>query len=125
MRTFTGKLTSSRGTSRPSSEWPAREAVARRVALSRRVLFPICSKMESFIRSKYETKRWAMEGPVPEPESLDGADVRAPGVPPPKVATGTDFAFSRAERTDAYCFCPCPCPILVARSRREIGRAHV
>ncbi|KAM0745886.1 Arf GTPase activating protein, partial [Meredithblackwellia eburnea MCA 4105] len=28
-------------------------------------------KMESFIRSKYETGRWKMEGPVPEPESLD------------------------------------------------------
>lgn len=34
------------------------------------------SKMESFIRSKYESKRWAMEGPVPEPESLDeGSEV--------------------------------------------------
>lgn len=31
--------------------------------------------MESFIRSKYESKRWAMDGPVPEPESLDGPDV--------------------------------------------------
>jgi hypothetical protein len=30
--------------------------------------------MESFIRSKYESKRWAMDGPVPEPESLDVAD---------------------------------------------------
>ncbi|KAK4054642.1 ARF GAP with effector function(s) [Microbotryomycetes sp. JL221] len=29
-------------------------------------------KIESFIRSKYELKRWAMEGPVPEPETLDG-----------------------------------------------------
>ncbi|GAA5865174.1 hypothetical protein JCM1840_003932 [Sporobolomyces johnsonii] len=28
-------------------------------------------KMESFIRSKYELKRWAMEGPPPDPETLD------------------------------------------------------
>ncbi|KDE04116.1 hypothetical protein MVLG_05409 [Microbotryum lychnidis-dioicae p1A1 Lamole] len=28
-------------------------------------------KMESFIRSKYELKRWAMEGPIPDPETLD------------------------------------------------------
>ena len=29
------------------------------------------SKMESFIRSKYELKRWAMEGPPPDPETLE------------------------------------------------------
>ncbi|ORY89800.1 hypothetical protein BCR35DRAFT_261944 [Leucosporidium creatinivorum] len=28
-------------------------------------------KMESFIRSKYESKRWAMQGPPPPPETLD------------------------------------------------------
>lgn len=28
-------------------------------------------KIESFIRSKYESRRWAMEGPIPEPETLD------------------------------------------------------
>ena len=31
--------------------------------------FP-CSKMESFIRSKYETRRWAMEGPPPQDPSV-------------------------------------------------------
>lgn len=31
----------------------------------------IYSKMESFIRSKYESKRWAMQGPPPPPETLD------------------------------------------------------
>lgn len=35
-------------------------------------------KMESFIRSKYETKRWALEGPVPDPESLDDDDDESP-----------------------------------------------
>ncbi|KAL4257911.1 ADP Ribosylation Factor GTPase-Activating [Pleurotus pulmonarius] len=38
-------------------------------------------KMESFIRSKYESKRWAMEGPPPRnPSTLDG------GAPPPAAA---------------------------------------
>ncbi|KAK4054237.1 ARF GAP with effector function(s) [Microbotryomycetes sp. JL201] len=31
-------------------------------------------KIESFIRSKYELKRWAMDGPIPAPETLDGED---------------------------------------------------
>ncbi|GAA5857754.1 hypothetical protein JCM8547_005971 [Rhodosporidiobolus lusitaniae] len=34
-------------------------------------------KMESFIRSKYELKRWAMQGPLPDPETLDGGDEEA------------------------------------------------
>jgi len=29
-------------------------------------------KMESFIRSKYESRRWALSPEIPEPESLDG-----------------------------------------------------
>ncbi|OAV94461.1 hypothetical protein PTTG_08830 [Puccinia triticina 1-1 BBBD Race 1] len=40
-------------------------------------------KIESFIRSKYESKRWAMEGPVPEPETLDGDEHVAPAAPAP------------------------------------------
>jgi hypothetical protein len=33
------------------------------------------SKIESFIRSKYESRRWALEGPVPlDPSVLDGED---------------------------------------------------
>ncbi|KAM0789472.1 hypothetical protein ACM66B_000292 [Microbotryomycetes sp. NB124-2] len=42
-------------------------------------------KIESFIRSKYELKRWAMEGPVPDPETLDGED--APESAPAPVST--------------------------------------
>ncbi|KWU44022.1 ArfGap-domain-containing protein [Rhodotorula sp. JG-1b] len=30
-------------------------------------------KIDSFIRSKYELKRWAMDGPIPEPEALDAS----------------------------------------------------
>ena len=31
-----------------------------------------CSKIESFIRSKYESRRWAMDGPPPaDPAELE------------------------------------------------------
>jgi hypothetical protein len=32
---------------------------------------PSESKIENFIRTKYESKRWAMEGPIPDPSTLD------------------------------------------------------
>ncbi|KAF4122822.1 stromal membrane-associated protein [Geosmithia morbida] len=36
---------------------------------------PSDSKIENFIRTKYELKRWAMDGPIPDPATLDaGAD---------------------------------------------------
>lgn len=28
-------------------------------------------KMENFIRTKYESKRWVMDGPMPDPSTLD------------------------------------------------------
>lgn len=28
-------------------------------------------KIENFIRTKYESKRWVMDGPMPDPSSLD------------------------------------------------------
>ena len=42
-------------------------------------------KMDSFIRSKYESRRWAMEGPPPEDPSVleQGAEAAPP--PPPQV----------------------------------------
>ncbi|KZT24719.1 ArfGap-domain-containing protein [Neolentinus lepideus HHB14362 ss-1] len=47
-------------------------------------------KMESFIRSKYETRRWAMEGPPPsDPSVLDDGAESAPvasAAPPPPLA---------------------------------------
>ncbi|KAL8764912.1 MAG: hypothetical protein Q9203_006824 [Teloschistes exilis] len=30
------------------------------------------SKIENFIRTKYESKRWVMDGPMPDPSALDG-----------------------------------------------------
>lgn len=38
-------------------------------------------KMESFIRSKYESKRWAMEGPLPDPATLGATPSEAPAQP--------------------------------------------
>lgn len=32
------------------------------------------SKIENFIRTKYESKRWVMDGPMPDPASLNDAD---------------------------------------------------
>ncbi|KAF2439448.1 ArfGap-domain-containing protein [Karstenula rhodostoma CBS 690.94] len=35
---------------------------------------PSETKMENFIRTKYESKRWVMDGPMPDPASLDVED---------------------------------------------------
>ncbi|KAH8704999.1 hypothetical protein BGW36DRAFT_310394 [Talaromyces proteolyticus] len=35
---------------------------------------PSDSKIENFIRTKYESKRWAMDGPLPDPSSLGSDD---------------------------------------------------
>lgn len=35
---------------------------------------PSDSKVESFIRTKYELKRWVMDGPIPDPSTLDDGD---------------------------------------------------
>ena len=32
------------------------------------------SKIENFIRTKYEAKRWVMEGGIPDPSTLDEDD---------------------------------------------------
>ena len=32
---------------------------------------PSDSKVENFIRTKYESKRWVMDGPMPDPSTLD------------------------------------------------------
>ncbi|KAJ5093432.1 hypothetical protein N7456_009293 [Penicillium angulare] len=35
---------------------------------------PSDAKIENFIRTKYESKRWAMDGGMPDPSTLDGGD---------------------------------------------------
>jgi hypothetical protein len=32
------------------------------------------SKIENFIRTKYESKRWVMEGGIPDPSTLEDSD---------------------------------------------------
>ncbi|WVQ74769.1 hypothetical protein IAR50_004375 [Cryptococcus sp. DSM 104548] len=43
-------------------------------------------KIESFIRSKYESRRWAMDGPPPDPATLD-ADTPSASAPAPAPAS--------------------------------------
>ncbi|KAJ5595160.1 Arf GTPase activating protein [Penicillium hispanicum] len=39
---------------------------------------PSDAKIENFIRTKYESKRWVMDGPMPDPSSLDEGDDDVP-----------------------------------------------
>ncbi|OAA70318.1 stromal membrane-associated protein [Cordyceps fumosorosea ARSEF 2679] len=39
---------------------------------------PSEAKIENFIRTKYELKRWVMDGPMPDPATLDGDDDDVP-----------------------------------------------
>jgi stromal membrane-associated protein len=40
----------------------------------------IYRKIENFIRTKYESKRWAMDGPMPDPATLEGDDEVVGGI---------------------------------------------
>ncbi|KAG0183083.1 SPARC- modular calcium-binding protein 2 [Apophysomyces sp. BC1021] len=42
---------------------------------------PVESNMEMWIRGKYEQKRWAMKGPIPDPSTLGGEEVQTPAKP--------------------------------------------
>jgi stromal membrane-associated protein len=35
---------------------------------------PSEAKIENFIRTKYESKRWTMDGPIPDPSTLEADD---------------------------------------------------
>ncbi|OAX78613.1 hypothetical protein ACJ72_07074 [Emergomyces africanus] len=50
------------GNSRANKYWEAKLAPGH---------VPSESKMENFIRTKYESKRWVMDGPMPDPSTLD------------------------------------------------------
>lgn len=50
------------GNSRANKYWEAKLAPGH---------VPSESKMENFIRTKYESKRWVMDGPIPDPSTLD------------------------------------------------------
>ncbi|KAB5593530.1 hypothetical protein CTheo_2996 [Ceratobasidium theobromae] len=55
-------------------------------------------KMESFIRSKYESKRWAMEGPPPSDPSVLGGSTAAPESSAPAPAQVTPPALPPAPQ---------------------------
>ncbi|CCU83081.1 stromal membrane-associated protein [Blumeria hordei DH14] len=50
------------GNSRANKYWESKLAAGH---------VPSDSKIENFIRTKYETKRWVMEGPIPDPSALE------------------------------------------------------
>ena len=50
------------GNSRANKYWEAKLAPGH---------VPSEAKIENFIRTKYESKRWVMEGPMPDPSTLD------------------------------------------------------
>ena len=50
------------GNSRANKYWEAKLAPGH---------VPSEAKIENFIRTKYESKRWVMEGPIPDPSTLD------------------------------------------------------
>ena len=35
---------------------------------------PAEAKIENFIRTKYDSRRWVMDGPMPDPSTLDAGD---------------------------------------------------
>ncbi|EPS41991.1 hypothetical protein H072_4062 [Dactylellina haptotyla CBS 200.50] len=53
------------GNSRANKYWEAKLAAGH---------VPSDSKIENFIRTKYESKRWVMEGGMPDPSTLDDSD---------------------------------------------------
>ncbi|KAB8073885.1 stromal membrane-associated protein [Aspergillus leporis] len=57
------------GNSRANKYWEAKLAPGH---------IPSEAKIENFIRTKYESKRWIMDGPMPDPKTLDDGDDDVP-----------------------------------------------
>ena len=53
------------GNTRANKYWEAKLAIGHA---------PSEAKIENFIRTKYESKRWVMDGPMPDPSTLDADD---------------------------------------------------
>ncbi|KAF7978976.1 hypothetical protein HWV62_44227 [Athelia sp. TMB] len=84
-------------------------------------------KMESFIRSKYETRRWAQEGPPPADPSIldDSAPVSepAPAQAPAQATTSTGFSRANATATPPITRQPQPHQLLstaISDQRRQV-----
>jgi len=59
------------------------------------------SKIENFIRTKYDTKRWVMDGGMPDPSTLDDGDDDVVSV------TDCDAKPCRIATTDPPASCGC------------------
>lgn len=72
--------------------------------------------MESFIRSKYESRRWALEGPIPsDPSTLDGASSSpAPEYQAPAAASAGPSAQQRQQRQQPVAAAPVSTPTHVS-----------
>ncbi|KAJ9620097.1 ARF GAP with effector function(s) [Knufia peltigerae] len=57
------------GNSRANKYWEAKLAAGH---------VPSEAKIENFIRTKYESKRWVMDGPMPDPSTLDDGEDNMP-----------------------------------------------
>lgn len=68
--TLTGKLTLNQVINHQSSKQQSQSPLNTRF-VTHSCLFELSSKVEQFIRSKYDSRRWAMDGPLPDPETLD------------------------------------------------------
>jgi stromal membrane-associated protein len=75
---------------------------------------PSESKIENFIRTKYESKRWVMEGPIPDPSTLDaeGDD----DVPLSLVKEKHNIERSASQRAGAS---PAPGPSQIRRAPQQ------
>ncbi|KAI8877682.1 ArfGap-domain-containing protein [Backusella circina FSU 941] len=83
---------------------------------------PSESNMEMWIRQKYEQKRWAMKGPIPDPSTLGGDDDDAEGIssqpsrpssaltPPQKAAEKPKPKQSEFANLDAFLSSPSSSP---------------
>ncbi|KAF7730385.1 hypothetical protein EC973_002191 [Apophysomyces ossiformis] len=63
---------------------------------------PTESNMEMWIRAKYEQKRWAMKGPIPDPSTLGAEEVPTVAKPasPPPAQSSTISATSTPKRPE-------------------------
>jgi stromal membrane-associated protein len=55
------------------------------------------SKIENFIRTKYESKRWVMDGPMPDPATLDVGDDNVVSSIGAFVGSAVELTFSQAS----------------------------
>ncbi|KAJ4298841.1 ARF GAP with effector function(s) [Kalmusia sp. IMI 367209] len=68
---------------------------------------PSEAKIENFIRTKYESKRWVMDGPIPDPSTLDVSD---DDMPLKKVQEKVQIERSASQRLGSPSSRPPPAP---------------